>query len=200
MAAADGTEPAYTEQDPTVPDDSVTPTFASMILWINNPRWDGVPFVIKAGKALNERKAEIRIQFKSAPSAKGMFADQEIPQNELVVRLQPDEAVYMKTNVKSSGLTTKPVTSELDLSYKEQYNDVEISDAYTRLILEVIRGRQATFVWRRGAQASWAICTPLLHQIEREKVKPVLYEYGSRGPPESDALIEKVRFHYHGGT
>jgi glucose-6-phosphate 1-dehydrogenase len=55
----DGSEPSYTG-DPTVPDDSVTPTFATLVLWINNPRWEGVPFILKAGKALNERKAEIR--------------------------------------------------------------------------------------------------------------------------------------------
>jgi glucose-6-phosphate 1-dehydrogenase len=100
LAAPDGSEVAYTE-DSGVPDDSVTPTFATLVLWIKNPRWDGVPFIIKAGKALNERKAEIRIQFKGAPGAKGMFAGQDIPEQELVMKLNPEEAVYMKTNVKS---------------------------------------------------------------------------------------------------
>ena len=199
LAAKDGSEVGYTE-DPTVPDDSVTPTFASLVLWVNNPRWHGVPFIIKAGKALNERKAEIRIQFKGAPAATGMFAGQDVPENELVMRLQPDEAVYMKTNVKSPGLMTKPVTSELDLSYSERYANVEMFDAYTRLILEVIRGRQATFVRDDELRASWKIFTPLLHQIEREKIKPVPYEYGSRGPAESDKLSEKVGYHYHGGA
>ena len=110
-------EVAYTD-DPTVPNDSVTPTFATIVLWINNPRWDGVPFIIKAGKALNERKAEIRIQFKSAPAVTTMFGlgggdsnDNEIAPNELVMKLQPEEAVYVKTNVKSPGLTTKPITA-----------------------------------------------------------------------------------------
>lgn len=59
LAPEDGSEPSYTG-DPTVPDDSVTPTFATVVLWIKNPRWDGVPFILKAGKALNERKGEIR--------------------------------------------------------------------------------------------------------------------------------------------
>lgn len=196
LAAPDGSEVAYTE-DPTVPDDSVTPTFATIVLWVKNQRWDGVPFIIKAGKALNERKAEIRVQFKKAPGANGMFGGQEISENELVMRLQPDEAVYVKTNVKSPGLATKPIVSELDLSYKERY-DVEIFDAYTRLILEVIRGRQATFVRDDELKASWAIFTPLLHQIDEGKIKPILYEYGSRGPPESDKLAEKVGYSYRG--
>jgi glucose-6-phosphate 1-dehydrogenase len=196
MAAPDGSEVAYTE-DPTVPDDSVTPTFASMVLRIKNPRWDGVPFIIKAGKALNERKAEIRIQFKNAPGAAMMFGGQAISENELVMRLQPDEAVYVKTNVKSPGLATKPIVSELDLSYKERY-DVELFDAYTRLILEVIRGRQATFVRDDELKAAWAIFTPLLHQIDKEKIKPIPYEYGGRGPAEADKLAEKVGYSYRG--
>ena len=98
MADPNGSEVAYTE-DPTVPDDSVTPTFATMVLWIKNPRWDGVPFIIKAGKAMNERKAEIRIQFKPAPAANKLFGNQLVPENELVMKLQPEEAVYIKTNV-----------------------------------------------------------------------------------------------------
>ena len=198
MAAEDGSEVAYTE-DPTVPDDSVTPTFASMVMWVKNPRWDGVPFIIKAGKALNERKAEIRIQFKGAPGAGGMFAGESIPENELVMRLQPDEAVYMKCNVKSPGMDTHPVASELDLSYGERYEGVEIFDAYTRLILEVIRGRQATFVRDDELKAAWAIFTPLLHQIENDKIKPIPYKYGGRGPEESDEMIKKVGYSYHGG-
>jgi glucose-6-phosphate 1-dehydrogenase len=197
MAAPDGSELAYTD-DPTVPDDSVTPTFATMVLRIKNPRWDGVPFIIKAGKALNERKAEIRIQFKGAPGAQAMFAGQDIPSQELVMRLQPDEAVYLKTNVKNPGLTTQPVSSELDLSYKQRFG-VEIFDAYTRLILEVIRGRQATFVRDDELKASWAIFTPLLHQIEKERVRPIPYEYGSRGPLESDDLVKRFGYQYHGG-
>jgi hypothetical protein len=84
-----------------------------------------------------------------------MFAGQKCAANELVMRLQPDEAVYMKTNVKSPGLKTKPLTSELDLTYGDRYGDENMFDAYTRLILEVIRGRQATFVRDDELRAAW---------------------------------------------
>jgi hypothetical protein len=84
-----------------------------------------------------------------------MFAGQKCAANELVMRLQPDEAVYMKTNVKSPGLKTKPLTSELDLTYGDRYADENVFDAYTRLILEVIRGRQATFVRDDELRAAW---------------------------------------------
>ena len=83
-------------------------------------RWAGVPFILKAGKALEERKGEIRIQFKDAPAASFMFessADKVIPRNELVLRLQPTEAVYLKMNQKTPGLSLQFAQTELNLSY-----------------------------------------------------------------------------------
>ena len=76
-------------EDSTVPDSSNTPTFAQAVMYVRNPRWEGVPFIMKAGKALNERKAEIRIQFREAPAASFLFDGVEVPRNELVLRLQP---------------------------------------------------------------------------------------------------------------
>ncbi|ETW00824.1 glucose-6-phosphate dehydrogenase, variant [Aphanomyces invadans] len=109
-------EPGYLD-DKTVPPDSTTPTYCTAVLRVNNARWDGVPFIMKAGKALDERKAEVRIQFREAAGATQMFPNMVIPRNELVLRLQPNEAMYLKTNVKSPGLRTAPISSELDLNY-----------------------------------------------------------------------------------
>ncbi|CAK4071866.1 unnamed protein product [Aphanomyces euteiches] len=186
-------------EDPTVPNDSVTPTFAMAVLNIKNPRWDGVPFIMKAGKALNARKAEVRIVFKPVPGAAHMFPNTNIPQNELVLRLQPDEAVYMKMNVKSPGLSTKAVASELDLSYSMRYADTHLPDAYTRLVLDVLRGKQATFVRDDELRAAWKIFSPLLHEIDEKKIPPIPYPFGSRGPPESDDLIRSLGYVYHKG-
>jgi glucose-6-phosphate 1-dehydrogenase len=95
--------------DPTIENkDTNCPTFAVMKLKINTPRWHGVPIILKAGKALDEKKAEMRIQFKDAPAAEYLFQGQDCPRNELVLRLQPHEAVYMKTNVKSQDLPPNP--------------------------------------------------------------------------------------------
>eukprot|EP00644_Phytophthora_capsici_P017173 jgi/Phyca11/509625/fgenesh2_kg.PHYCAscaffold_48_\ len=191
-------EPGYLE-DPTVPKGSVTPTFATAIMYVNNQRWSGVPFIMKAGKALNERKGEIRVQFRPPPGAAHMFPGVKIPVQELVLRLQPEEAVYMKMNVKSPGLQTQAISSELDLSYAERYEGAEVPDAYTRLILDVLRGKQAAFVRDDELRAAWKIFTPLLNQIETEKVKPLPYAFGSRGPKESDELVNRVGFQYHQG-
>jgi glucose-6-phosphate 1-dehydrogenase len=114
------------KDDLTVPTDSKTPTFCQAIMHVHTPRWEGVPFIMKAGKALDERKSEIRIQFKDAPAHAFLFGlptepgsgHEELPRNELVLRLQPTEAVYMKINVKRPGLSSESVQSELDLSYR----------------------------------------------------------------------------------
>jgi glucose-6-phosphate 1-dehydrogenase len=134
---ADG-KPGYLEDDSIKDKEKakLVPTYAAVVLRINNPRWHGVPFVLKAGKALNERKVDVRIQYKDPPASDYVFDGERCARNELVMRLQPDEAVYMKINVKEPGLATRPIQSEMDLSYKARYRDVYNPEAYTRLILE----------------------------------------------------------------
>jgi glucose-6-phosphate 1-dehydrogenase len=135
---------------------------------------------------------EIRIQFK--PPAAEVQSDMNALRNELVIRLQPDEAVYMKMVVKKPGLEMTPIISELDLTYKERYSDAYIPDAYERLILDCIRGDQQHFVRRDELRAAWAVFTPLLHAIEEGKLETLPYPYGSRGPVASDVLVSKAGF------
>ncbi|KAJ0230511.1 Glucose-6-phosphate 1-dehydrogenase 6 [Hirschfeldia incana] len=178
--------------DPTVPNDSNTPTFATTILRIDNERWEGVPFILKAGKAMGSKKADIRIQFKDVPG--DIFKCQKQGRNEFVIRLQPSEAMYMKLTVKKPGLEMQTVQSELDLSYKQRYQDVSIPEAYERLILDTIKGDQQHFVRRDELKAAWEIFTPLLHRIEKGEVKSIPYKAGSRGPTEADQLLEKAGY------
>ena len=193
-------EPGYLD-DETVPAGSNCPTYAAAVLHINNPRWEGVPFVMKAGKGLNERKAEVRIQFKDPPGGANLFQGQETPRNELVLRLQPDEAVYMKTNVKMPGLSSKPGQVEMDLSYGQRFAGAKNPDAYTRLILDVLRGKQSGFVRNDELKAAWDIFTPLLHAIDDKSsdIKPIPYTFGSRGPIEADHLVERSGFKRYDG-
>lgn len=181
-------------QDPTVPKDSTTPTFACAVMRIKNERWDGVPFILKSGKALNERKAEVRIQFKDVP---GDIFDNSCARNELVIRVQPDEAVYMKISTKKPGMNFSPEETELDLTYKNRYDGIYMPDAYERLILDVFLGSQIHFVRSDELAEAWRIFTPILHKIESEKIKPVPYTYGSRSLPEADELVAKAgQFNY----
>ncbi|KAI9516204.1 glucose-6-phosphate 1-dehydrogenase [Dissostichus eleginoides] len=181
--------------DPTVPKGSTQATFTTAVLYVHNERWDGVPFILRCGKALNERKAEVRLQFTDVP---GDIFGNQCRRNELVVRVQPNEAVYAKMMSKKPGVYFSPEETELDLTYKSRYKDVKLPDAYERLILDVFCGSQMHFVRSDELREAWRIFTPLLHRIDKEKPKPIPYKYGSRGPTEADDLSKKVGFRYEG--
>lgn len=181
--------------DSTVPTGSNTPTFAFAVLKINNERWDGVPFILKCGKALNERKAEVRIQYHNVS---GDIFDGKAKRNEMVIRVQPGEALYIKMMTKSPGITFDMEETELDLTYGSRYKDLKLPDAYERLILDVFCGSQMHFVRNDELQEAWRIFTPLLHRIDKEKIQPIPYKYGSRGPKEADDMAKKNNFAYYG--
>ncbi|QHO22770.1 Glucose-6-phosphate 1-dehydrogenase, cytoplasmic isoform [Arachis hypogaea] len=147
--------------DPTVPNDSNTPTFAAVILCIHNEKWKGVPFILKAGMALNSRKTEIRVQFKDVPD--DIFKD-----------------VPHEIFLKFSGIVL-PARKE----------GVTIQDAYENLILHTIGGDQQQFLRRDELEASWKIFTPILHRIDRGEFKPLLYEaYGKDNCCEKRAMLK----------
>ena len=95
-------------------------------------------------------------------------------------------------------MSFQPVESELDLTYKTRYKDLYLPDAYERLILDVFAGQQTHFVRTDELAEAWRIFTPLLHKIEQDKIKPIPYTYGSRGPKEADEMAAKAGFVYTG--
>ncbi|KAI8971920.1 glucose-6-P dehydrogenase [Mycotypha africana] len=185
-------KPGYLEDDTIKNKKSLTPTFAALVLFIENERWEGVPFILKAGKALNEAKVEVRIQFRNV--AGSLY--QNAARNELVLRVQPDEAVYIKFNNKQPGLSYQTIQSELDLTYQYRYTDMSIPDAYESLILDVLRNDHSNFVRSDELEAAWKIFTPLLHKIDErhEDIHLYPYEYGSRGPAELVPFIRKYGY------
>lgn len=223
---AGNNEPGYLDDD-TVPKGSYCPTFAATVLRINNERWEGVPFILKAGKgmfylgmhrqiapdalcatALNEAKVEIRMQFKDV--TQGIFKD--ISRNELVIRIQPSEAVYMKLNTKTPGYAFRAIPTEMDLTYKRRFTDTKIPEAYEALILDALKGDHSNFVRDDELDVAWKVSmllqaieeerliaivqifTPILHWIDGRagpRPRPSPYPYGSRGPKELDSFIQK---------
>ncbi|XVE50075.1 hypothetical protein DITRI_Ditri01bG0132200 [Diplodiscus trichospermus] len=186
------TYPAYTD-DKTVPKDSLTPTFAAAALFIDNARWDGVPFLMKAGKALHNKRAEIRVQFRHVPGNlynRNFRIDLDRATNELVIRVQPDEAIYLKINNKVPGLGMRLDRSNLNLHYAARYSK-EIPDAYERLLLDSIEGERRLFIRSDELDAAWALFTPVLRELEEKKIIPEYYPYGSRGPVGAHYLAAK---------
>ncbi|KAI9749584.1 MAG: Glucose-6-phosphate 1-dehydrogenase [Lichina confinis] len=194
--SSDGSKPGYKEDD-TVPKESRCPTFCSLVIYLKNERWDGVPFILKAGKALNEQKTEVRIQFKDVSS--GIFKD--IPRNELVIRVQPNESVYIKMNSKLPGLSMQTVVTELDLTYRRRFSDLKIPEAYESLILDALKGDHSNFVRDDELDASWRIFTPLLHYLDENKeIQPMEYPYGSRGPSVLDDFVSSYGYKFSDPT
>eukprot|EP01105_Mastigella_eilhardi_P017517 TRINITY_DN4026_c0_g1_i2.p1 TRINITY_DN4026_c0_g1~~TRINITY_DN4026_c0_g1_i2.p1 ORF type:complete len:523 (+),score=130.42 TRINITY_DN4026_c0_g1_i2:47-1615(+) len=180
--------------EPGVPHDTRTPTFALVRLCVQNQRWAGVPFFLKCGKALNERKAEIRIQFRPPVT----YLYDNVLQNELVIRIQPDEAVYVTMMNKVPGISDELVSTELELSYQQRFSTkgVPLPDAYEHLIRDVVRGDHSLFVRSDELTAAWKIFTPLLHELETRKTQPIVYRRNTRGPAEADELLQQSGFVY----
>ncbi|KAL0307272.1 UNVERIFIED_CONTAM: Glucose-6-phosphate 1-dehydrogenase, chloroplastic [Sesamum radiatum] len=178
-------------------------------LFIDNARWDGVPFLMKAGKALHTKRAEIRVQFRHVPGnlyKRNFGTDLDKATNELVLRVQPDEAIYLKINNKVPGLGMRLDRSDLNLLYKARYKLLsnfnviiynlrryprEIPDAYERLLLDAVEGERRLFIRSDELDAAWALFTPLLKELEEKKICPRAVPYGSRGPVGAHYLAAK---------
>jgi glucose-6-phosphate 1-dehydrogenase len=124
-------------------------------------RWDGVPFIFNAGKALDEHKVEVVIKFKETPGACQMFGC------DIVMELEPENNVRVRVSIKQPGLNAIAMHSTLDLSYKHKFPGAYTPDPYVRLMLEVLRGKQATFVRSDELLESWRIFTPVLDKIDQ---------------------------------
>ena len=177
--------PGYTE-DPAVPDDSRTETYAAAVLRIDNARWQGVPFFMSAGKGLDSRCTTLRLRFH--PLAHRLFdrSGHRPAPNELVIRVQPDEGMHLSLTTKLPGLELKLAERKLDLSYGDAFRDHIIPDAYEGLLLEVMRGDRSLFLSGEELAASWDVFTPVLHALESESAAPEGYPFG--GPPPAAAL------------
>ncbi|HEO69761.1 MAG TPA: glucose-6-phosphate dehydrogenase [Candidatus Hydrogenedentes bacterium] len=169
---------------------SRTPTYASAALYVENARWQGTPFLITAGKALDARMTEILIRFREA--AWGLFGPgrESLPANELVLRVQPDEAIGFRIVNKQPGLGTTLVRSELNLRYGAAF-DQPIPEAYESLLLDVLRGDKSLFIRADELAAAWDVFTPALHAYDTGDAKPERYPMGSGGPGSTTALAQR---------
>jgi len=189
--ARDGRHGVGYTQEKSVAPDSVTPTSAAAVFRINNPRWTGVPFLIRAGKALDEKRTEIRIQFREVAGSMFCAIGGCPAANELSIRIQPDEAIHFTIVNKVPGLELKLAPRELDLHYKTAFSET-IPDAYESLLLEVIRGDRSLFIRKDELAAAWDIFTPVLHDMAERRQKPEPYTCFSEGPASVKELAARA--------
>ena len=189
--SVDGVEVPGYRHEPGVADDSQVETFIAAKVFIDNWRWQGVPFYMRSGKRLKRKISEIAIVFKGVPHS--MFASlpsDGLSPNVLVMNVQPEEGIALTIQAKQPGakLCMNPLT--MDFRYQDIYG-VELPDAYERLLLDCMMGDQTLF-WRSdGIEASWSIVTPVLRKWEKEGCPLAFYKSGSWGPREAEELLTR---------
>jgi glucose-6-phosphate 1-dehydrogenase len=176
--------------EPQVASDSQTPTYAALRLFIDNWRWQGVPFYLRTGKRLAERVTEIAIQFRSVPLC--LFGTTtvcaKLLPNTLVLRIQPDEGINLSFMIKPPGPRMDLREAEMRFSYHDQFS-YDPPEAYERLLLNALQGDATLFVRSDAVEEQWRVVTPLL-EAWGEAPAPDFPNYapGSWGPPVADEL------------
>jgi len=178
----------YLEEE-GVPPDSTTETFVAVRLGIQNRRWAGVPFYVRAGKRLPRRVTEVAIMFKKAPHLPFHSADVEmLGCNQLVIRVQPDEGVVLKFGSKVPGTTMEVRDIAMDFQYGEAFTEAS-PEAYERLVLDVLLGDRTLFPDAAEVEQSWAVIDPL--EAAWQDTKPEPYRAGEWGPAGADELLAR---------
>ncbi|EKT62738.1 glucose-6-phosphate dehydrogenase [Providencia burhodogranariea] len=184
--------PGYLEEEGANKQSS-TETFVALRVDIDDWRWAGVPFYLRTGKRLPAKCSEIVVYFKKP--ALNIFSEsyQELPQNKLTIRLQPDEGIDIEIMNKAPGLDHKHrlQTTKLDLSFSETFNQTHLADAYERLLLEAMRGIQALFVRRDEVEEAWKFVDSIMDAWAMDNESPKPYQAGTWGPIASVAMITR---------
>ncbi len=164
--------------------DSRTPTYAALRLYVDNWRWRGVPFYVRSGKRLPEKKTEITLQFKDVPHQLFPQGGEPVP-NRISLQIQPDEGVHLRFGAKvpGAGMQTRPV--DMTYHYEEHYGKTGFPDAYERLLLDALNGDPSLFIRSDEVELSWELIDPLL----RADIAPSRYRRGTWGPKKADRLL-----------
>ncbi len=176
-----------------VADDSQTPTYAALRLYVDNWRWQGVPFYLRSGKGLKEKLTEITLQFKRAPHL--MFPENaDLSRNHLSLCIHPKEGIHLNfaTKVPGAGMRTEAV--DMEFSYSNQFDETPLPEAYERLLLDALQGDASLFTRGDEIELAWKLIDPMT-RVDH----PSIYSAGSWGPERADALIGRQACDWHYG-
>ncbi|HEY9622606.1 MAG TPA: glucose-6-phosphate dehydrogenase [Crinalium sp.] len=183
--------PGYREEEGAAPG-STTPTYAAIKLFIDNWRWKGVPFYLRTGKRMPKKVSEIAIQFKEVPYLMFQSAARQVNRNVLALRIQPDEGISMRFEVKTPGTSLRTRTVEMDFRYDTAFGQAN-AEAYGRLLIDCMLGDQTLFTRGDEVEASWRVLTPLLEVWDAPAPPDAipLYEAGTWEPVEAEILLNR---------
>ncbi|CAN5822697.1 glucose-6-phosphate dehydrogenase [soil metagenome] len=184
--------PGYRDEG-DVPEGSTNNTFAALALRVDNWRWQGVPFYLRTGKRLPKKVSEISIHFKSVPHLMFQSATKQLNNNILALRIQPNEGIAMRFEVKTPGSSLRTRSVEMDFRYDAAFGQPS-TDAYSRLLIDAMLGDQTLFTRGDEVEQSWRVLTPLLEVWDAPAASNSipLYEAGTWGPIEAELLLNRT--------
>ena len=165
--------------------DSRTPTYIAARLFVDNWRWQGVPFYLRTGKSLAAQTTRITLQFRRVPHI--LFPDNVDPEpNRLTLNIQPDEGFVQTVQTKVPGVEMRSRSVDMTFRYEHTFGEHALPDAYERLLLDAIQGDAALFARNDEIELAW-------HLVDRlpPSTEPHLYPAGSQGPGASSALLAR---------
>ncbi len=189
---ANGASPSY--RDEVHSPDSFTESYVALKAQVANWRWSGTPFYLRTGKRLRQRLSEIAVFFKETPHSIFPPESGDYRSNVLVIRLQPDEGITLRMNIKDPGPGGMRLTEvPLDMTFAENLGPSlrHMPDAYERLIMDVIRGDQTLFMRWDEVEAAWAWADPIIKAWEQSGQRPKPYDTGSSGPDDALMLLHR---------
>ena len=173
---------------------SQTATYAAIRFYVDNWRWQGVPFYLRSGKALAKKFTEISIFFKEPPHLMfPMPADATIVKNSLSICIQPDEGINFSFQAKVPDTAAGMRTVNMTFHYDNAFGPQAIPEAYERLLLDVLKGDASLFSRGDSIELAWRLIDPILQGWNSEHSSPMAYFYesGSWGPVEADRLLKQ---------
>ena len=190
-------QPAYRTEEGVAPD-SNTETFVAAKMYIDNWRWQGVPFYLRTGKSLPKSTSLITIQFKQLSHL--LFDESvtgDLEPNQLFISIQPEMKISLVFQGKVPGLDLKVEPVEMDFSYKESYEGKAVPEAYETLLLDVLKGDATLFMRADQVEAAWSVVMPIINAWKaKEPVHFPNYAAGSWGPEAADELVHKDGFRW----
>jgi len=180
--------PAYRDE-PDVRPDSNTETYAAVKLWVDNWRWADVPFYLRSGKRLARKMSEIAIRFKPIPHRLFGEAGEQLENNVLVMKIQPEEGISLRINAKVPGPKMHLRAVSMDFNYGTGFGVVS-APAYERLIGDAMRGDATLFTRWDAVERAWVIVMPILERWQSTEDQSFPnYNAGSQGPQAADRML-----------
>ncbi|MFA5239897.1 MAG: glucose-6-phosphate dehydrogenase [Phycisphaerae bacterium] len=188
--AIDGRSVVGYKAESGIDPNSKTETFVAAKLFVDNQRWEGVPFYLRAGKRLAHKDTEVAITFKKVPHS--MFASvglDDIPSNVLVLQIQPEEGISLRFQAKRPGSKICMSRLNMNFNYKDVFL-VDMPEAYQRLLLDCMLGDQTLFDRYDSVETAWRLLEPVLQAWQNDDSAPYEYPAGRESFSEADKLIE----------